>query len=68
MTVTVRPEGVIFEERLRGLRQKRGHTLQALAEIAGTPFAYMPLKVSRSRCVRGGFAHKSPQGISTTAF
>lgn len=41
MTPPVQPEAVIFGRRLRELRQKRGHTLQSLAEEAAMSFPFI---------------------------
>jgi transcriptional regulator with XRE-family HTH domain len=41
MTPRVQAEGVIFGQRLRELRLKRGDTLQSLAETAQMSFAYI---------------------------
>jgi len=37
----VQPEGVVFGERLRELRTKRGETVRSLAELTGTSFTYI---------------------------
>ncbi len=41
MTPAVQPEAVVVVQRLCELRQKRGHTLQSLAGLVGTSFAYI---------------------------
>lgn len=41
MTASVQPEGVVFGERLREVRQKNGHTLKSLAEAAAMSFPYI---------------------------
>lgn len=37
----VQPEAVVFGERLRDLREKRGETVRSLAEQMGMSFAYL---------------------------
>lgn len=41
MTASTQPEAVIFGQRLREMRLKRGHTLQSLAEAAAMSFPYI---------------------------
>lgn len=41
MTSAVQPEAVVFGQRLRELRQKRGHTLQSLADLTGMSFPFI---------------------------
>jgi transcriptional regulator with XRE-family HTH domain len=41
MSPSLQPEAVVFGERLRELRTKRGETVRSLAELIGTSFAYI---------------------------
>jgi len=41
MTTRPQPEGMVFGERLRELREQRGETQRSLAEAAGFPHPYI---------------------------
>ena len=41
MTPADQPEAVVFGQRLRELRQKRGHTLESLADLTGMSFPFI---------------------------
>ena len=41
MKPPLQPEAVVFGERLRELREKRGETLRSLADQMGMSFAYL---------------------------
>jgi transcriptional regulator with XRE-family HTH domain len=41
MTPAVQPEAAVFGQRLRELRQKRGHTLESLADLTGMSFPFI---------------------------
>lgn len=41
MTSTPQPEGVLFGERLRALRERRGETQRSLADLTGMTHPYI---------------------------
>lgn len=41
MKPPLQPEAVVFGERLRELREKRGETVRSLADLIGMSFAYL---------------------------
>jgi len=41
VTSSLQPEGVVFGERLRELRTKRGESVRSLAELTATSFTYI---------------------------